>query len=219
MWQIIYVVNLNWDRLALGIVVQPVCSTAPWYLGPFPQPLLSKASICNQAQRSPSCFPMAQVVLRFQKTAQTISFSCTKGRVPVCSLVPLGHYPSLLLDYDSEIPALVTFHLFSVFSTFRFFSASVLLFCFSLLLDPIFLFISTFSCKWFSPASAFLYRKSHYVTSGNLNICLKRTAFWKHRQEKKTQVEGVGRPSWANPLLQWVSVPPHFPYQNIPNGS
>ena len=77
-------------------------------LGIIPSASLSKASICNQAQHSPSCFPMAQVVLRFQKTAQTISFSCTKGRVPVCSLVPRGHYQSLLLDYDSEIPALVT---------------------------------------------------------------------------------------------------------------
>lgn len=41
---------------------------------------LSKASICNQAQCSPSCFPMAQVVLWFQKTAQIISFSCNERK-------------------------------------------------------------------------------------------------------------------------------------------
>ena len=94
---------------------------------------------------------------------------------------------------------LLPFHLFSVFNTFHFFSASVLLFCFSLLLDPIFLFISTFSCKWFSPASAFIYRKSHYVTSGNFNICLKRTAFWKHHQEKKNTGGGGGQTLLGKP--------------------
>ena len=146
-----------------------------------------------------------------------------KERVPVCSLVPRGHYRSLLLDYGSEIPALVIISFIlsvSLLSGFFFFSASMLLFCFSLLIDTIFLFISTFSCKWFSPASAFHLQKKPLFNFWKLyNICLKRTAFWKHRQEKKTQVEGVGKPSWANPLLHWVSVPPHFPYQNIPCGS
>lgn len=119
--------------------------------------------------------------VEIQKRAQTISFSCTKGRVPVCSLIPQGHYRSLLLDYDSEIPALVIISFILSVSLLCILSASVFLFCFPLLLDPIFLFISTFSCKRFSSASAFIYRKSHYVTSGNFNICLKRTAFWKYR--------------------------------------
>lgn len=83
-------------------------------------------------------------------------------------------------------PFSLPFHLFlsnSLLSLLSLFFCSF--FCSSLLLDPIFLFISTFSCKLFSPASMFTYRKRHYLPPGNFNACLKRTAFWKYQQKEK----------------------------------
>lgn len=144
------------------------------------------------------------------------SFSYTKERFLVFLFVLQGHYWSFLLDYDSEIPIFVTTSFISLcfcsLSPFK-----LVFFCSSLLLDLILLFIATFSCKLFSPASAFTYRKRHYLPSGNVTFVWKEQLSGNIISKKNTGEGWCKRALFFSEFL--VFVPTHVPYQNIPCGS
>lgn len=166
----------------------------------------------------PSYLPKARVVPRFQHRAHTVisSFSCTKERFLSFCL----HYKVIGNARWILVSTLITISFISLqFPTFSFFTVLLLLFCSSWLLDLIFLFISTFSCKLFSLASIFTYRKKHYLPPGNFNACLKRTAFWKDQQKEKHRWR-VGLREGKRTLFSgfFVFVATCLPYQNIPLG-
>lgn len=179
-------VNLNLDRLALGIVVQPVCSTTPG-TGHHPLSLSLKGQHLQPSSGLSLLLPNGPGSVEIPERAQTISFSCTKGRVPVCSLIPQGHYQSLLLDYDSGNTCSCYHFIYSVSLLCVFFLNYFYVSFFAFFaIRPHFSFHLTFSCKRFSSASAFIW---HYVTSGNFNICLEKDSFLEISLGKKTQVE------------------------------
>lgn len=98
-------VNLNLDRLALGIMVQPVCSTAPWYWASSSQPLSQRPAFATKSALS-LLLPNGPGSVEIPEESRPSPSLVLKEEF-LSAVIPQGHYPSLLLDYDSEIPALV----------------------------------------------------------------------------------------------------------------
>lgn len=114
------------------------------------------------------------------------SFSYTKERFLVFLFVLQGHYWSFLLDYDSEIPIFVTTSFISL--CFCSLSFKLVFFFFFLLfftLRPHFALHCHFLLQTVFSCFCFHLQKKALFAFWKRNICLKRTAFWKHHQQEK----------------------------------